>query len=147
MKEDGDERLGPGESPGFLLWQVTNRWQRRIVATLKPLHLTHVQFVLLASVWWLSRNDDRPPTQREVAGHAGTDPMMASQVLRALERRGLVCRGRDPRDGRAWRITSTPPGAKLAERAIAVVEAADRAFFADVEPDELMRTLKSLASA
>jgi hypothetical protein len=37
-------------SPGLLLWRATLRWQRRIVAALKPLGLTHVQFVLLASL-------------------------------------------------------------------------------------------------
>jgi len=145
VNDDRREQLGPGQSPGFLLWQVTNRWQRSIVAALKPLGLTHVQFVLLASVWWLSR-DGGPPTQREVAGHAGTDPMMTSQVVRALERRGLLRRGRDSQDRRAWRVAGTATGTRLAEQAIDVVEAADRAFFADAEPHELMRTLRSLAS-
>jgi len=146
VNDDRREQLGPGQSPGFLLWQVTNRWQRSIVAALKPLGLTHVQFVLLASVWWLSRHGGEPPTQRQVADHAGTDAMMTSQVVRALERRGLVRRGRDPQDGRIWRVAGTAPGARLAEQAIDVVEAADRAFFADAEPHELIRTLRSLAS-
>ena len=38
------------DSPGLLLWQVTNRWQSAQRAALKPLGLTHVQFVLLASL-------------------------------------------------------------------------------------------------
>lgn len=42
---------GPATSPGFLLWHVTLRWQRAITAALRPLDLTHVQFVLLASAW------------------------------------------------------------------------------------------------
>lgn len=146
MNDNRDERHGPGQSPGFLLWQTTNRWQRSIVAALKPSGLTHVQFVLLASVWWFSRDGEAPPTQREVADHAVTDPMMTSQVLRELERRGLVKRRRDPRDGRVWRITPTAAGAELAQRSIEVVEAADRAFFASAEPSELMRALRSLAS-
>ncbi len=37
------------QSPGLLLWQVTNRWQAAQRAALAPLGLTHVQFVLLAS--------------------------------------------------------------------------------------------------
>ncbi len=146
MNDGQREESGPGESPGFLLWQVTNRWQRSIVAALKPLGLTHVQFVLLASVWWLSRDGGGPPTQREVADHAGTDPTMTSQVVRGLEQRGLLRRSRDPQDGRVRRVAGTAPGTRLAEQAIDVVEAADRAFFADAEPNELMRTLRSLAS-
>lgn len=146
MSGGGQQSHGPGQSPGFLLWRVTNRWQRQIVAALKPLGITHVQFVLLASSWWLSRDREAPPTQGEVADHAGTDPMMTSQVLRTLERRGLVRRRRDPRDGRAWRIASTPSGTQLAEQAVEVVQATDRAFFASAEPAKLMRTLRSLDS-
>jgi len=146
VNDDRREQLGPGQSPGFLLWQVTNRWQRSIVAALRPLGLTHVQFVLLASVWWLSRHGEDPPSQRQVADHAGTDAMMTSQVVRALERRGLLRRGRDAQDRRAWRVAGTTTGTRLAEQAIDVVEAADRAFFADAEPNELMRTLRALAS-
>ena len=41
------------DSPGFLLWQVTNKWQAAQRAALKPFGLTHVQFVLLASLTWL----------------------------------------------------------------------------------------------
>ncbi len=144
MTGGDDGQLTPGQSPGFLLWRVTNRWQRSIVAALKPLGLTHVQFVLLASVWWLSRDGAALPTQRDVADQAGTDPMTTSQVLRTLERRGQIERARDPEDGRARRVASTANGTQLAREAIEVVEAADRAFFAQADPGELMRTLHSL---
>jgi DNA-binding MarR family transcriptional regulator len=138
--------VGPGDSPGFLLWRVTNRWQRAMVGALGPLGLTHVQFVLLASVWWLGRTSGEPPTQRGVADHAGTDPMMTSQVLRALEGRELVRRARDPGDARARRVTCTPEGTELAERAIAVVEAADRDFFAAHDTADVLRLLRPLAA-
>src|SRR5262249_57359520 len=96
------------ESPGLVLWQVTNRWQAAQRAALKPLGLTHVQFVLLASLAWLQ--EDGPITQKRLAEHAATDPMMTSQVLRALEARGLVERAPHPGDGRAWAGSATPHG-------------------------------------
>jgi DNA-binding MarR family transcriptional regulator len=137
---------GPDESPGFLLWRVTLRWQRVIVSALRPLGLTHVQFVLLASVWWLAAVANEEPTQRRVAEHAGTDPMMTSQVLRALEVKRLVTRTADPADSRARRVGITARGAALARRAIAVVEAADAAFFAAADRRALLRTLHRLDS-
>lgn len=138
--------VGPEESPGFLLWRVTLRWQRVIVAALRPLELTHVQFVLLASVWWLTAVAGEQPTQRRVAEHAGTDPMMTSQVLRALEIKRQVTRTSDPDDSRARRIGITRHGAMLAQRAIAVVEAADAEFFAAAGNQRgLLRTLHRLA--
>ena len=118
-------------SPGFLLWRATLRWQRTMVEALTPFGITHVQFVLLASTWWLCENSG-PPRQRDLAEHAGTDPMMTSQVVRALEKAGLVTRTPDADDARAVRLAPTRAGKTLAPRAIAAVEAADRAFFDEV---------------
>jgi DNA-binding MarR family transcriptional regulator len=116
------------DSPGFLLWHATLRWQRAMAEALEPYGVTHVQFVLLASLWWLGEHDG-PPRQRDLAEHAGTDPMMTSQVVRALESKGLLVREADPDDGRAWRLRTTPAGTRLARRAVAAVEEADTAYF------------------
>lgn len=137
---------GPGESPGFLLWHATLRWQRGLAAALGPLELTHVQFVLLASVWWLAEMQGGRPTQREVADHAGTDRMMTSQVLRGLERRDLLVREQDSLDGRVRRLHVTEAGAALARRAVVVVEAADAELFGPVDDlPGLTRALRGLA--
>lgn len=100
-----------------------------MATALKPLGLTHVQFVLLASTWWLTEVAGESPTQRRVAEHAATDPMMTSQVLRVLEERSLITRSPDPKDGRARRLGVTHQGAALAQQAMTVVETADAAFF------------------
>jgi DNA-binding MarR family transcriptional regulator len=119
---------GPEESPGFLLWQVTNRWQAAQRAALKPHQLTHVQFVLLATLTWLDREE--AVTQKQLAAAAATDVMMTSQVVRALDERGLVTRADHPGDGRAKALTVTEAGRALANAAVVDVEACDRAFFA-----------------
>lgn len=125
--------LHPDDSPGFLLWHVTLRWQRDIAAVLAPLDLTHVQFVLLATTWWLnSRGAD--PNQLSLAKQAGTDVKMTSQVLRKLEAKALIRREVDPADTRAKRLRVTDRGAELAQQAIAAVETTDTAFFRSV-PD------------
>ena len=119
---------GPDQSAGLLLWQVTNRWQVEQRAALAPLGLTHVQFVLLAALVWLAAAN-APVTQKDVARQAATDPMMTSQVLRALETKQLVRRDPHPHDGRARSLTPTTAGIELANRAIAVVEQCDERFF------------------
>jgi len=93
------------------------------------LELTHLQFVLLASTWWLTQVACETPSQRRLAEHADTDPMMTSQVLRTLEAKGFVVRDPDPADSWTRRIGVTRRGATLARRAIAVVEATDADFF------------------
>ncbi|MHB1740516.1 MAG: MarR family winged helix-turn-helix transcriptional regulator [Actinomycetes bacterium] len=121
----------PSQSPGFMLWHVTLRWQRLMNATLKEHGLTHVQFVLLASTWWLTEHGE-PPTQRQVADHAGTDVMMTSQVLRALQQTHHLMRDADPSDARSKRIRLTELGAQVLRDALPAVEDADLQFFSPV---------------
>ncbi|MHA3701725.1 MarR family winged helix-turn-helix transcriptional regulator [Jatrophihabitans sp. YIM 134969] len=119
----------PERSPGFLLWRLTLRWQREVTAALEPFGLTHVQFVLLASTARL-KDHDVTPSQAALAAHAGTDVAMTSQVVRALEAKGLLAREVDPRDSRARVVRLTPAGAALAGPAVDAVEAVDRALLA-----------------
>lgn len=116
------------DSPGLMLWRVTNAWQQAQRAALRPFALTHVQFVLLASLTWLAT--ETPITQRTLADHAHTDPMMTSQVLRTLETKGLIRRPPHPDDARARALTITAEGVALANAANSAVEEADRTFFA-----------------
>ncbi|MEU3860698.1 MarR family transcriptional regulator [Streptomyces sp. NPDC028722] len=138
--------LTPGSSPGFLLWHATLRWQRDIAAALAPLGLTHVQFVLLACTWWLNTHGEHP-NQQALARQAGTDVKMTSQVLRALEAKGLIEREIDPADTRAKRLRVTGDGAELAPRAIAAVEDVDARFFQPVAHDDAVSLLKRLATS
>jgi DNA-binding MarR family transcriptional regulator len=122
------------DSPGFLLWQVTNHWQREQRAALEPLNLTHVQYVVLAVGVWLSRGGDAI-TQAQIAAEARIDPMMASQVLRTLEDKRLVRRAPHPTDSRAKAVEVTDGGRALAAQATQVVEDVDERFFATAGPD------------
>ena len=137
--------LEPQESPGFLLWHVTLRWQRQVTTALAPLGLTHVQFVLLASAWWLNSRGNEP-NQLSLARQAGTDVKMTSEVLRKLEAKGLIVRTVDAADTRARRIQVTEPGGELAQVAVTAVEGVDAAFFAAVpDPVALLAMLQPLA--
>jgi DNA-binding MarR family transcriptional regulator len=136
--------LHPSESPGFLLWHATLRWQREISQTLAPLDLTHVQFVLLACTWWLNQQGRRP-SQIALASFAGTDVKMTSQVVRSLERKGLVEREVDGADTRALRLRVTRQGARLAPRAIAIVQRVDEEFFEEASPADALQLLRRLA--
>jgi DNA-binding MarR family transcriptional regulator len=139
----------PEQSPGFLLWRVTLSWQRQMRAALAPHELTHVQFVLLASLWWLQEHGDPQPTQVQLADQAGTDLMMTSQVVRKLEQRGLLTRAPDASDSRARRLRLTPAGAALLAGALADVEATDQGYFAVLGDDreDFGRALAALAVA
>jgi DNA-binding MarR family transcriptional regulator len=69
---------------------------------------------------------------------------MTSQVLRSLERKGLIERELDTVDTRARRLRVPRRGAALAPRAIAIVEDVDARFFADLSERETLRFLRRL---
>lgn len=119
---------GPEQSPGFLLWQVSTQWRRQIESALTTLGITHPQFVLLASIGWLTRNDT-DISQVELARHCSTDINMTSQVLRSLEQKGYIKRFQREGNERSKFPRITEKGALLIEKAIPLVEAVDQKFF------------------
>lgn len=114
-------------SPGLLLWRLSNSWQAKQRAALKQFDLTHVQFVLLASLAYAA--NERELTQKQLAEFARTDVMMTSQVVRTLEQKGLVKRHASEHDGRAFVLVPTAVGLGLVNKAVVLVEAVDKAFF------------------
>ncbi len=123
------------DSPGFLLWQLTMLWQRTIKRELDKLDLTHTQFVLLASLAWLSKTNGSV-TQVDIANHSKTDRMMVSKVLRTLEEKGFVGRAEHATDTRAKSVSLTPNGESILQRALATVEQVDLDFFSKLGDQE-----------
>jgi DNA-binding MarR family transcriptional regulator len=119
----------PEESSGFLLWQVTNLWQREIRKALEPFGLTHSQFVLLASMHWLSLHN-KEVTQIILSAHTKIDPMTTSTVLRTLQQKGLIMRQEHAIDTRAKTVALTEQGKKITKKAVIAVEQFDAVFFA-----------------
>ena len=143
---------GPEESPGFLLWRVSTFWRRAIEDVLKPLDLTHPQFVILATTAWLTRKvegqEQGKATQIEIAKQAGLDPNTTSQILRGLQTKGLIERKRTV-DERSKYPTLTAKGEESLAKALPAVELADSKFFSQVNLKDsgLLAALQILALA
>lgn len=133
------------ESPGFLLWRVSTFWRRAIEDVLKPLGLTHPQFVILATTGWLTRTGKRA-SQAEIGRQAALDPNTTSQILRSLQAKGLIDRAYIT-DERSKYPTLTTAGAKSLAKAMLAVESADAAFFASInlKSSKMLQTLQILA--
>ena len=115
----------PEESSGFLLWQVTNLWQREIKKALEPYGLTHSQFVLMASIHWLTLHKQEV-TQVVLSNHT---KMTTSTVLRTLQQKGFLQRQEHLTDTRAKTVGLTDEGKKIIKKAIVTVENFDVQFF------------------
>lgn len=129
-------------SPGYLLWQVTMLWQRKIKRELDKLEITHTQFVLMSVLAWLSKNKDNV-SQADIAQYSKTDRMMVSKVLRTLESKGMVSRIGHPIDTRANIIILTKKGQNILQKAIVVVENTDNDFFSIKNDGEVIPSILS----
>ena len=118
----------PDDSSGFLLWQVTNLWQREIKKALEQYGLTRSQFVLLASIHWLTLHKQEV-TQIVLSAHTKIDPMTTSTVLRTLQQKGFVQRQEHVTDTRAKTVELTEEGKKIIKKAVVTVEKFDNTFF------------------
>lgn len=135
---------GPLMSPGFWLHHAALEWRATLERNLRPLGLTPTQFNLLASAGWLGRQGESP-TQQQVADMSGSDRMMASKVLRALEERGLLARHADPADARVLRIELTTAGRELVGQGVQIAVDTDVQLFG-ANGDELREQLKPIAA-
>ena len=128
MAEVAGRAGSASESTGYMLWRATMAWQREVRAVLEPHSLTHAQFVLLASAWWLGSIGEEV-TQRRLGAHAGVDEMTTSQVVRRLEAAGLLRRAASERDARVRVVAVTDAGRASLAPAMRDVEAVGDAFF------------------
>lgn len=116
------------ESTGFLLYNLTTLLQRRMKRELDTLDITHMQFVLLATLKRLSKNS-KAVTQIEIATESKADKMMVSKVLRTLQTKGFVTREEHSTDTRAKTILLTQSGNVMLQKGFAIVKKVEKDFF------------------
>jgi DNA-binding MarR family transcriptional regulator len=124
----------PEESPGYLLWRVSAQWRTAIEQVLKPLDLTHPQFVVLAATGWLTRKKENI-AQVAIGKTAGLDPNTTSQILRTLEAKKLIKRVHTVNE-RSKSPILTAEGSKKLAQAMPSVEQADEAYFKTLNEQE-----------
>jgi len=114
---------------GFALWHEAMRWQRAIDLALRPLGLTHTQYLVLSSIERGAKGMLDGVNQRTIARLAGLDESTVSGVIRVLDRRGFVDRGPSDQDIRSWGVHVGADGERALRRARPLAEAAAAAFF------------------
>jgi len=118
----------PEDSPGFLLWQTTTTWQRLIKKALEPHHISHAQFVIMATLLWFEANE-YDTTQILIVNWTKLDKMTVSKSLKKLAIQGLINRIEHETDTRAKSVSLTKKGKLLAHKLVPIVEKLDNEFF------------------
>lgn len=124
------------ESTGFLFWQLSNLWQRRMKDVFESVGLTHVQYLLLNTLALLNKQEDKPISQSLLAEQSGCDKMMVSKVLRTMEANKLVLRKAHHSDSRSLSILLTKKGMDHLKQATSVFNEAEAAFFKPLKGKE-----------
>jgi DNA-binding MarR family transcriptional regulator len=118
----------PELSSGFLLWQVSTIWQRKIKHALSEFGVSHPQFVMMALLLWC-HEQGISPNQSYLIEQTQLDKMTVSNTLKRLVSEGLVKRVACEEDTRAKRITLSKVGMALTKKCVPVVEGIDAQLF------------------
>jgi len=118
------------ESPGFLLWKAANLLQRSHARCLSGVGLTPSQASLMMCLVHMAAQGVVTPTR--IAARSGMDKMLVSDLIAVLERKGLLRKSPNPADRRSIVVVASDAGVRAANEAVALIEADDRRFFAQV---------------
>jgi DNA-binding MarR family transcriptional regulator len=121
---------GPADSVGYLLYQSASLWRRHMNARLSEIGLTYIQFVFLIGLAWLTRNGEGI-TQKDLGGYCKASRALTSQVVRLLERNGLIAQTVKPGDARARILKLTADGTKRVKQALPMLDQTEDAFLAE----------------
>jgi MarR family transcriptional regulator, organic hydroperoxide resistance regulator len=136
----------PGGGLGYALMQTANAWRSELAIALAPVSVTPPQFFVLAALLHVQSRARPGPTQKELADRTGIDVNTTSQIVRGLERRGIVRRQPHPQDSRAVALGLTQAGLELARQCTREARALNRRFFAPADAEPLLHTLEELTA-
>jgi DNA-binding MarR family transcriptional regulator len=122
---------------GYALMHAAQTWRTEATIVLQPFELTVPQFLVVMALFRQARHDWPALKQTDVAVRLGMDANTASQIVRGLERRGLMNRPANPDDSRARALALTPAGLDRATAASAAVRAMNDTYFAVIPAEQL----------
>ncbi|HID37032.1 MAG TPA: MarR family transcriptional regulator [Ghiorsea sp.] len=118
----------PQNSIGFQFWKLYQHWQKQVSETLSPYHITHTQFVMMASIAWFEEQGIQP-SQAQVTQLMNIDKMACSKAVRQLESNGFVKRAKSKTDARAWSLSLNKKGLDIVPQAMKSIAQVDMEVF------------------
>lgn len=119
----------PEENAGFLMWQLSMLWQRKLKNGLDTIGITHAQFMLIAALDYLGTTK-AVVSQQDLAHHCRIDKMMTSKILRTLQQKGVLTRKKNRVDTRAKTLALSEKGMEILTQAYKIIEKTDADFLA-----------------
>ena len=117
----------PEQNGGFVIWQVSMLWQRKLKNGLDTIGITHAQFLLLASLQYIGTQKNIV-SQQDLAKHCRIDKMMTSKILRTLQKKALLSRKKNKMDTRSKTLALSEEGEAVLAKAFKIIDRIDGDF-------------------
>lgn len=119
------------KSIGFIFMKAYAAWHNQIKNCLKKQSITHPQFIVLATLAYLSKHADEV-TQVMISKKTNIDVMTISQIIENLEKKSFIVRSVSLKDSRAKAIQLTQIGYDKTNKTVPLVENIDKQFFSNL---------------
>jgi DNA-binding MarR family transcriptional regulator len=129
------EAKNKNESLGFLIWQLSNFWQRNVNSLFLKHNLTHAQYAVLDAINSLSVNS-KNIAQSKICEFAGTDKMMTSKIISSLQEKKFTKRLENKEDLRSNSILITDQGKTVCLKAKSELKIFEAKFFSILDKKE-----------
>lgn len=132
--------LTPPDMLCFALYSAAHAMQQAYKPLLDALGITYPQYLVLSALW-----AQDGVTVGEIGQQVQLESNTLTPLLKRLEAQGLVGRARDRADERLVRITLTPEGRALRDRATALPRCIlDRSGLSPAQADEMRQAVLAL---
>ena len=119
---------------GKMINRISNRLRRRSMAVQEAVGISGSQGNILDYI--LVESMKRKVYQKDIEREFGLRPPTASEVLKALEKRELICRVPDEEDGRWKRIVFTKKAEKIHEALRREIEESEAFLLRSISREE-----------
>lgn len=132
----------PEDFAGFLIWQLSNKWEKYVNQQLKEFNTNQGECFHLISIMQLSARLSEV-TQVDVARVTGGSIMNTSKILKSLEKKQWITR-HVASDPRAKKVEITEAGIAIAQDTATVLGKANEVFFGVNHTEKLISMLQGI---
>ncbi len=130
---------------GKMINRISNRLRRRSHLAQEAIGITGTQGTILDYI--LIESATHNIYQKDIEKEFGLRPSTATEVLKTLERKELICREPDPQDARLKRIVFTPKAASIQDQLRTQITETENLLLTDLtdsEQQEFLRLAKKM---
>ncbi len=120
---------------GKMINQISNRLRRRSRQVQEAIGISGAQGNILDYILVESRSP-RSVYQKEIEKEFGLRPSTATEALKLLEEKGLICRIPEEKDGRYKRIVFTPKAEAVQDALRREIEESEAILLQGIAPEE-----------